>query len=575
MTDDRRWEKPRLLLDQRTPMRDGVELSTDVYLPTTGDGPWPVILMRTPYDNTREAGVERAVRFTRHDYVVAIQDVRGRGDSDGTYEPFVDQANDGHDTLVWTGDQWWCNGSVGMMGVSYGGLVQWAAAREQPPYLKALVSTSAAGRWGEELPYRFGIFSPFWIYWLNAVGGRTMQMRFGKDIGVPDWHKVLFHRPLRDQDTVLGRTNTVWRTWLEHNTVDAYWKQLSLTGHFHKIDIPALHITGWFDGNDFNGDQMGQLYYWHNMIESSPAADRQWLLAGPWDHAGTWAPKQVFGERDFGPAAVPDMDAVHLRFFDRWLKEIDNGQERDRRVRIFTMGRDEWRDEDEWPPAGTTVRELYLHSGGAANTIAGDGTLSWDAPTGDEPGDTYVYNPDHPVWSTPDLDKFPSPDYPLDNRWRLRRDDVLVYTSALLEDEVEITGHPHVRLYASSDCPDTDWHVTLCDVLPDGRSEELLWGCLRAAYRHGSDVPPTAIEPGKVEEYTLEMPATSNLFQRGHRIRLTITSSHFPMAAINPNTNAPTGDDDEVRIATNTVHHSRIHASCLLAPVAPSANRHS
>jgi putative CocE/NonD family hydrolase len=263
------------------------------------------------------------------------------------------------------------------------------------------------------------------------------------------------------------------------------------------------------------------------------------------------------------------MNEVHKRFFDRWLKGIENGQDADRKVRIFTMGRNQWRYEDEWPPAGTRTVEFYLHSGGRANTLAGDGGLSREAPSGEEQPDTYVYNPENPVLSVPDFDKFPSPDYPLDNRWRLRRDDVLVYTSAPLDEEFEITGHPFFRLYASSDCPDTDWHVTLSEVLPDGRSEELSWGCMRAAYRAGTRVPPSAIEPGKVYEYTIEMPATSNLFRKGNRVRVAIASSHFPMATINPNTNAPTGSDDDVRIATNSVHHSKIHASCLLAPVAP------
>jgi uncharacterized protein len=567
MPNTTRRENPRLLLNQRTPMRDGVELSTDVFLPSSGDGPWPALVIRTPYDNTGGGGVEKAGYFARRGYAVAIQDVRGRGDSDGVYEPFFDQAQDGHDAIVWIGEQSWCNGRVGMMGVSYGGFVQWVAAREQPPYLAALVSTSAAGRWGEELPYRFGVFSPFWIYWLNAVSGRTMQHRPNPELGIPDWDRIITHRPLRDQDKALGRDIPAWRDWLEHNTVDDYWRRLSLNGHFHKIDLPALHITGWFDGNDFNGDQMGQLHYWHGMAESSPAAAQQWLLIGPWDHAGTWTPKQKFGERDFGPASVLDMNEVHLRFFDHHLKGIDNGQGEERRVRIFTMGRNEWRSEDEWPPSGTKTVEFYLHSGGRANTLAGDGRISTASPAEDEPSDTYVYNPEHPVLSTPDFDKFPSPDYPLDNRWRLRRDDVLVYTSDPLEADLEITGHPFVRLFASSDCPDTDWHATLCDVLPDGRSEELTWGCLRAAYRAGSGVPPGAIEPGKIIEYRIEMPATSNLWKQGHRLRVTITSSHFPMASINPNTNAPTGDDEETRIATNTVHHTRAHPSCLLAPV--------
>ena len=432
---------PRMLFDRRAAMRDGVELSCDVYLPPTGDGPWPTILNRTPYDNTGPGGTERAVWFAKQGYAVVLQDNRGRGDSAGVWKPFFDDFDDGYDSVEWCAAQPWSDGNVGMMGISYGGWVQWAAARDAPPHLKALVSTSAAGRWMEELPYRFGCFSTFWIYWLNAVAGTTGQ----RHQGVNDVERILYYRPLKDQDQELGRERTDWREWLEHQYLDDYWQKLSLDGHFHKLDVPALHITGWFDGCDFNGDQMGQLYFWHNMLESSPAGDRQWLFSGPWDHGGTWAPRQKFGERDFGPTATPDMAALHKRFFDRWLKGEQNGQDADKRVHIFTMGRNEWRDEDQWPPAGTAVTPFYFHSNGRANTLGGDGSLSRETPSGDERPDSYVYNPEDPTLSTPDLGKFPSPDYPLDNRWRIRRDDVLVYTSEPLDEDLEITGHPFVR----------------------------------------------------------------------------------------------------------------------------------
>jgi putative CocE/NonD family hydrolase len=231
------------------------------------------------------------------------------------------------------------------------------------------------------------------------------------------------------------------------------------------------------------------------------------------------------------------------------------------------MGRNEWRDEDVWPPAGTVVTPFYFHSGGQANTIGGDGTLSTSMPSGDEPGDTYVYNPDFPTPSVPDLSALPFGDYPFDNRWRLRRDDVLVYTSAPFEEDVEITGHPFVTLYAESDCVDTDWHVTLCDVLPDGRSDQLTSGCLRAARREGTMAKPSPIEPGKVYEYRLELMATSNVWKAGHRLRVTVASANFPGEARNPNTNAAPGDDDVSVVAHNTVHHSAAFPSCLLAPV--------
>ena len=555
---------PRLLLDQRVPMRDGVTLSADVYLPPIGDGPWPAILQRTPYDNTAELWLKIADFFARQGYAFVSQDVRGRCDSDGAWEPFVNEGPDGHDTIVWIGEQGWCDGKVGMMGGSYGGLVQWLAARERPPYLAALASTAAAGRWLEELPYHSGVTSPFWIFWLNLVGGRTVQQPVLTNREAPDWPRIFTHRPLRDVDLALGRTNTVWRTWLAHPTFDEYWRRLSLRGHFGKIDLPVLHVTGWFDG-----DQWGELFYWHGMVNESPAADRQWLLVGPWDHAGTRTPKQQLGGRDFGPGALVDLNALHLRFFDRWLKGIENGAEHDARARLFVMGRNAWHQHDRWPPAETVVTAYYFHSGGGANTLAGDGTLTTEAPTGVEPADSYSYDPDDPTPSVPDLSALPFGDVPFDNRWRLRRDDVLVYTSAPLEEDLEITGHPFVVLHAASDCPDTDWFVTLCDVLPGGRSDELASGCLRAAHREGLDAEPTPLEPGRVYEYRIELLATSNVWQRGHRLRVTVASANYPSQARNPNTNAAPGDDDVVRVARNSVYHTLVHPSRLLAPVVP------
>lgn len=414
----------------------------------------------------------------------------------------------------------------------------------------------------EELPYRSGIFAAYWMFWLNLVGGRTLQQPIHGSVSSPDWPRIFTHRPLRDTDIALGRTNTVWRTWLEHNTFDDYWRQLSLSGHFDKIDLPVLHITGWFDG-----DQWGELFYWHGMLNDSPAADRQWLVSGPWDHAGTRTPKQELGGRDFTPAALTDMNALHLRFFDRWLKGIENGQDTDKRVRLFAMGDNEWREGDQWPPAGTVETPFYLHSAGAANTLAGNGSISRAAPDGDEPIDSYIYNPDNPTPSVQDIASLPFGDVPFDNRWKLRRDDVLVYTSEPLDADLEITGHPFIVLHAESDCPDTDWFVALCDVHPDGRSDELTSGAVRAAYRDGIEAQPTPIEPGHVYEYRIELMATSNVWKAGHRLRVTVASAAWPGAARNPNTNAPTGDDDEVRIATNTVHHTRAYPSRLLAPV--------
>jgi putative CocE/NonD family hydrolase len=555
-------KRPGTLYDQRIPMRDGVELSADIFLPPEGDGHYPAILQRTPYDNTAIGLVNIARFFAEKGYAFVSQDVRGRCDSDGVWEPFQNEGPDGYDTIEWIAEQPWCTGKVGTMGGSYGGYVQWIAARERPPHLTAMVSTSAAGRWLQELPFQFGCFMPRFMVWLNLVGGRTMQQAMGSTEGAPDWGRIVTHRPLRDLDQEVGRTNTVWRTWLEHDTFDDFWKRVSLIGHFQAIDLPVLHITGWFDDA-----QWGELFFYLGMINESPAADRQWLLSGPWDHGGTRMPRQQIGGRDVGPKSFTDINAVHLRFFDHWLKGEQNGAEHDSKVRIFTMGRNEWRDEEQWPPAGARTVPFYFHSEGHANTLGGDGTLSRECPAADDPGDTYTYDPDDPTSSVQDLSAWPFQEQLLDRRWRQRRDDVLVYTSAPLEDDLEVTGHPYIVLFATSDCPDTDWHVALCDVLPNGKSEELSAGCLRATYREGLEATPTPIEPGRVYEYRIELLATSNVWKRGHRLRVTVASANFPSNARNPNTNARVGDDESWQVAHNTVCHSSSNPSHLLAPV--------
>ncbi|RIK35997.1 MAG: hydrolase, partial [Chloroflexi bacterium] len=529
------------------PMRDGVELSADVFLPATGDGPWPAILQRTPYDNTDELWVGIATYFAKHDYAFVTQDVRGRGDSDGSFNPFFSEGADGYDTVEWVAAQPWCDGKVGMIGGSYGGAVQWLAAKERPPHLAAIAASAAAGRMMEELPYRFGTLTPFAFWWLNIAAGRTVQKT------PVDWARIFAHRPLRDMDIALGRTNTVWREWLAHDTFDAYWQPLALDGCFNTIDIPALHITGWFDN-----DQWGALHFFNLMLAESPAAERQWLVCGPWDHGGTRRPTQKYCEVDFGPESVLDTDAIHLRFFDRWLKGIANGQEADPRVKVFAMGVNEWRTYNDWPPPSTTPTPFYFRAGGL---------LSQAAPTSDEPADHYTYDPDDPTPTVPNIAQMFEAEPTLDNRWRLERDDLLVYTSAPLERDIEITWHPFVVLHAASDCIDTDWHVTLCDVQPDGASLELSTGAMRAAYRAGRDAPPQPIEPGAVHTYCIELLAVSNVFKAGHRIRVTVASANWPFVARNPNTNARPGDDDVVVIAHNSIHHSAAYPSHLLAPV--------
>lgn len=562
---------PRTLYDRRSPMRDAIELSVDIYLPASGEGPWPCLLRRTPYIRSlAEKWVRWAHDLTQHGYAVAFQDVRGRGDSDGIWEPFKNEFSDGYDSVEWVASQSWCDGNVGMMGLSYEGFTPWAAARERPPHLRAIATMAGMGRWQAEWPTMFGCFFTFSAWWLHYTDGR-MNQPYIPNYPVPDWPAAFTHVPLRDALDRLGRCSGTWEEWLKHPGFDDYWKEMAFES---PADIPALHLTGWFDG-----DQWGQLHHWKLMTEST-ANDNQRLIVGPWDHGGVMINNARFdarrgivppvggsGDIDYGDDARLDILAEHVTFFDEWLKGQWNRTVLDAPVRYFSMGADRWRTASHWPPRETTERSLYLHSNGDA--VNNQGELNWRPPERAEPPDVYNYDPDDPTPSSPAIHHLPesAPESrPVDIAFFQDRPDVLVYTSAAFDEDVEVTGHPFVVLYASSDRRDTDWHVTLCDVTPEGRAIRISDGALRAIYRDGIDRAPRPLEPGSSHRFSIEMRAISNTFRPGHRIRLTVASASYPWHARNPNTGAALGYDDEVLIAENRIHHTPRESSHITLP---------
>jgi uncharacterized protein len=549
-------DKLRFHFDARVPMRDGVELSADVYLPAA-DEPQPAMLERTPYDNANADMIENAAFFASHGYAFVAQDVRGRGDSEGRFIPFEGEAEDGYDTIEWIAKQSWCNGKVAMMGASYAAFVQWVAAREQPPHLITIVSTATSGRWVQD-PQRNGKLRPHFFAWLHRVGGRTMQPMVPTAEGEPliDWSQVFSHRPYKDVDRALGRMNTAWRDWLAHADDSDYWRELSAFHSFSRITIPVLHVTGTYDGS-----AEGQLESFERMISDSVASDKQYLIMGPWDHAGTRKPQAELRGLEFGSEAVVDVRAIHLRWFDYWLKGVENGQGEEPRVRLFTMGRNRWRDEPSWPVPGTSEWPYYL---------APEGRLSPTPPRSDG-SDTYAYDPNDPTPSAPDMSTFLVSDAPLEHSYAERRADVLVYTSEPLETELEVTGTPHVLLYAASDAVDTDFAAVLTDVHPDGRSMLVAEGLVRASFRSGRG--PALPTPGQIYEYSIRLNPTSIAFLPGHRIRLCIMSAEFPAYDRNPNTGARIGEDEQVVVAHQTVFRTSTCPSALVLPaVAPSGH---
>ncbi len=554
--------KIRYMFNVRTPMRDGTELSSDIYLPHA-EGSYPALLMRTPYDNTTERHLHMARFMAEHGYAFIFQDVRGRGDSDGKFIPFVNEGKDGFDSIEWVAAQAWCNGKIGTLGGSYVGTVQWLAAKELPPHLVTMVSSAPAGRWLQELPFMNGKILLDMLMWLDSVGGRTNQSVLQNPAmsGVLDWKTLLMHFPTISADELIGRTSTVWREWISHRTFDDYWKKLSLEGCFDRLNLPVLHITGWYDG-----DQPGALFYYKNMLAESPARDQQFILSGPWLHSGVWFPEQKLGGMVFGEFALHNIKEVHLHWFDHWLKGEQNGLPEEAHAKLFIMGSNIWQEVSAFPPPGSNSYRLYLSSQGNAKTMAGDGVLNKDIP-GEEPADEYIYNPVDPTPSAKNYG-FSDDEFYFDRSYAEERQDVLVFTSQPLEQEIVITGIPMVTLYASTDVVDTDFAVVLTDVYPDGRSYFLADGILRASYRE-SIIEPALIQPGKVYEYGIELNATANCFLPGHRIRLEVMSCYFPKYDRNPNSGDLPGLEKTYQPARLNVFHNSTYPSHLLLTINP------
>ena len=534
------------------PMRDGVKLAADVWLPEA-PGRYPVLLARTPYMKTGLGLNQWATYFAKRGYVFVIQDTRGRGDSEGRFNFFFPEGKDGFDSIEWLAKQRWSNGRVGTLGLSYLGTVQWLAAREHPPHLVCMAPTASGGRWFEELPYNGGAFlHAFALNWLNETSGRIEQSPNGE---TAHWAKVLAHRPLLTADSVLGRSMPMYREWLTHSTYDVYWNRLRFTSKdFAAIRIPTLTTTGWFDG-----DQPGALLYWRGLMKSAPQRDQHFLVAGPWRHVETFRGGSLkVGDSEFSAESVIDTKAVHLAFFD-WCLKKESERFDAPQARIYVTGANVWRKFDNYPPAGGAPRTLYLTSEGKANTSAGDGKLVWQS--ADSPPDRFVFDPKNPV--PDDMEG-----WGLNRQTTQKRNDVLVYTSDVLTEAVEVIGSVVVNLQAASDARDTDFTAALTDVLPDGRALSLgpFVGIRRARYRNGYDTEQL-LTPGTVENVRIELFDIAHSFEPGHRIRLEISSSAAPLYNPNQNTGNPVATDTVWKVAQQTIYHDRAHASALLLPV--------
>jgi putative CocE/NonD family hydrolase len=548
-------EKPtsfqvKIDLGVRVTMRDGVKLVANVFRPDA-DGRFPVIVVRTPYGKNGHYAASRW--FAERGYACVAQDCRGRHDSEGEFRPLRDDANDGYDTIEWAAAQPWSDGNVGTIGGSYLGWNQWLAATLRPPHLKCMIPLVSPPDPFYNLPYQYGAMSPMHFDWVNLTSDHDNQ-----ESDQLDREKIYKHLPLLTLDESAGRKSKTWREWVEHSAFDDYWKAISYEAHYDQIDLPVLNISGWYDD-----DQPGTTRNFAAMRKLGRANQR--LLMGPWPHSVN--SKTKLGILDFGPSAQIDLRELEKRWFDRWLKGIPNGVDKESPVRLFVMGANQWRNEDDWPLKGTEWTNFYFHSGGRANSLYGNGTLTRETP-GEEKPDRYTYNPEQ---ATPFITELSSAQLggPDDYRPVQRRDDALIYTTEPFDKDTEVTGPIVVKLYAATSARDTDWTAMLCDVYPDGYALRLCDGIMRARYRESLE-KPTLVEPGKVYQYTIDCWATSVQIKKGHRLRVQIASAAFPKFDRNPNTGETPGMSAEIRTADQTVYHDREQPSHIVVPIIPA-----
>ena len=554
------------------PMRDGTILYADVYRPT-GEGRYPVLVARTPYSTEMATAHLAPYFFARRGYVYVNQDVRGRHESQGKWDPWRHEKDDGYDTVEWAASQPWSNGRVAMQGRSYGGLVQWQAAMAAPPHLVTIFPTVASTSTYHDTITLNGAFRLALAFGWGAVqqASRVMQSQNAHTMsGGPEassYDKIVWHLPLIEMPAAAGRKVQFWEDWIHHPNYDAYWKAINTEEAFENIDIPVYTFGGWFDVL-LQGTLRGYIGV-HQRGKSARAREQARMTVGPWEHP---LASRTAGEMNFGESAQVDYLNVQLRWYDYWLQGIDTSIASEPPVLLFIMGRNVWRYENEFPLSRTEYRKLYLHSKGRANSDRGDGHLSWTPPEAESRPDRYRYDPAQPVPSLGGNNccGVPTLTGPRDQRPVESRGDVLVYTSDFLDRDLEVTGPLKMMLEASSDRPDTDFVAKLVDVFPDGKAYNVAEGILRARYREGTR-QPMPLDPGRIYELTIDLLATSNVFLRGHRIRVDITSSHFPQFDRNPNTGDGFGLTAGLRVAHQTLYHTRTQPSYMLLPVISSS----
>lgn len=555
------------------PMRDGVKLGAILYRPEA-PGQYPTLVYRTPYGvDDYDAYAELPIKAARRGYLVFLVDVRGRLRSEGEFEAYRNEKQDGYDAIEWAAAHPHSNGKVGTYGGSYPGIVQWLAMSQSPPHLLAAApEMTPVG--SHHFMYFGGAFSHLWIDWFVPYILPDKRLRAQDPTGAWDddlateiwlasdrepWYE---YRPMVDMPLLKAYAPEYYQ-WLTHPDASPWWDFLNVENDFEKFKNPTFLLSGWYDAA-YGPEGATRGFLGMRKRAATPQARQQTkLILGPWNHTSLNSRKTRFGEVEFGANAGLDYDRELLNWYDEVLKG-EAGKSQLPPVSLFVMGENTWRAEQEWPLTRAVPTSFYLRGPDKPDQQSG-GRLSADRP-GKEKPDSYVFDPHFPVW-----DKSYEKSYPYDQRAIESRKDVLVYTSPVLETPVEVTGEIVVELYVSSTARDTDFAFTLCDVAPDGTSINLHGldaGHLRMRYRNGME-KQELMQPGEVYKVTIGQAYTSNLFKAGHRIRLNLTSSMAPHYDPNPNTGNDIATETELVPARNSVYHDLIRPSRVILPVVP------
>ena len=549
--------------DTAIPMRDGVVLRADIVRPQQ-EGRVPVLVYRTPYG--KESALKDYTTFqhaAERGYAVVVEDVRGRYASAGEFRPYENEGRDGYDTIEWAASQPWSNGAVGTFGLSYPGAVQWLAAVENPPHLKAMVPAMTFST-PQNFFYAWGLWDLSWIEWIwdniapdvrskkNLPGPKTYDEAIAawKDAGP----KMQSELPLNQLEELRGIA-PYYYDWLSHPPEDPWWQWCELQNKYGRVHAAVLNLSAWYDDN-YGPEGATTNFAGLLKARNSENDPQTHLLLGPWVHGVKSTAKTKAGEREFGAAAAIDYDEVILRWMDHYLRGVDNGVDKEKPVRYFVMGENQWHESPSWPPAATRTAYYMVRTDEK-------GTLSPQMPAAKAKPFSFISDPSGPVMNP--YESSGAHDY----REFAKRRDVLSFETAPLERDTEVSGPIEAIAYISCDCRDADLYLRLLDVAPDGTAYNVMspgLDVIRASYRdlaRGQQL----LKPGQIYELRLEHLITSNLFAKGHRIEVQVSATFFP----NFSRNLHTGESERTSAKTQLAHISLYadhqHASRMVLPI--------